>query len=316
MKFVLISGFLFLTLMHAEENVEVINVLEYDKVESDTPVKKVVKKTDEYKKTQPKEVTPVTKPMPIIKYIQVEKPTPIEQPMQPIQTYRQPVENSYKSDIERQQMILRAKYLQKKYDNALIKFENWENKKDLLKKEFREKYRKETASSDGDYAKRRADRRRKDFFRSLNKEEKHIQKLVDDASIDLSSIKEKFLIKYAVPLTQDVMLGRMRAVVENKDTKIQMLNEYINENTAWKRCLDKVRDFDNISSVVSSIEKLFKDLNLTETEIAKRMEQNRAELDAHRNRYHEIEREFQSQFGLAILNKSRATMILENIKKH
>ena len=285
MKYVIILSFLSLTLLLADENVEVIDALEYDKVETGVVTEKIQPKVEN---NNPKtlSLTNATK--------------------------------EYKYDSQRQHMLRRAKYLKKKYEKALSKLENWEMKKELLKTKFLEKNRKEeTAFGAGNsFGKKRAAKRRRDFYKSLEVQEEHIQELADDASMQLANIKDEFLFQYAVPLTDTEINGVGVPVVEEKEQRVQMLNEYINENVQWQKCMDKVREFDKVSSVALSIEKLFPNSNITQVEITKKMEENKQELINHINRYQDIEQMYQSKYGLAIVNSERAKKIIQNINNH
>jgi hypothetical protein len=285
MKYLIIASFFLSTLLYAEQNGEVIEALEYDKVQS-----KLVKKKTEEKTEQNKQKT----------------------------TTVANITKKYKYDSTRQQMLRKAKYLQKKYEAALIKFENWEMKKELLKKTFREKNRKqETAFGVGNsYGKERADKRRREYYNSLDVQERHIQERVDTALMRLTDIKEEFLFQYAVPLTAAEMKGIGVPVIEDKSQKVEMLNEYINESSAWRKCREKVDEFDKVSRVAGSIEKLFPTANLTKTLIEKKMEQNKLDMQSHIDRYQGIEQEYQAKYGLAIMSGERAMAILENIKSH
>jgi hypothetical protein len=285
MKYVIIVSFLSLTLLLAEENVEVIDALEYDKVESEFATEKI----------QPKVKNNNSKTVSLVN-----------------------ATKEYKYDSQRQHMLRRAKYLKKKYEKALSKLENWEMKKELLKKKFLEKNRKEeTAFGDGNsFGKKRAAKRRRDFYKSLEVQEQHIQELADDASMQLANIKDEFLFQYAVPLTDTEINGVGVPVVEEKEQRVQMLNDYINENVQWQKCMDKVREFDKVNSVALSIEKLFPHSNITQAEITKKMEENKQELINHINRYQDIEQMYQSKYGLAIVNSERAKKIIQNINNH
>ncbi len=224
----------------------------------------------------------------------------------------------YRHDSTRQQMLRKAKYLKKKYESALVKLENWEMKKELLKKTFREKNRKqETAFGNGDsYGIERANKRRREYYNSLDVQERHIQDRVDNAHLKLTEIQEEFLFQYAVPLTDTEMNGVGVPTVEDKTQKVQMLNEYINESSAWRKCRERVDEFDKVNQVAGSIEKLFPNSNLTQSTISKEMEQNKLDMQAHIDRFQSIENEYQTKYGLSIANGERAQTILTNIKNH
>lgn len=285
MKYFVIVSFLFSTFLSAEQNTEVIGVLEYDRVQIEQVSEKIEQKT---KRSQQKNIS-------------LKRAT-----------------KNYKLDSTRQQILRKAKYLKKKYETALVKFENWEMKKELLKKTFRQKNQKQyTSFGEGNsYGKERAAKRRREYYNSLDVQERHIQDRVDNAHTKLSEIKEEFLFQYAVPLTDAEMAGGEVPSIEDKTKKVQMINEYINENSAWRKCQEKVNEFDKVNRVASSIEKLFPNSNLTQSTISKKMEQNMLDMQAHINRYQGIEQEYQTKYGLILTSGERAQAILENINTH
>jgi len=128
--------------------------------------------------------------------------------VQSVKSYRNNFK-TYENDLARQQMLRRAKYLKKKYATAMTKLENWELEKEQKKKNFFRRYSREDTSfgSDNSYGKKRADRRKREFFRSLAVQEKHIQDRVEDTMAKLADIKAEFLYKFAVPLTESEMNG-------------------------------------------------------------------------------------------------------------
>ncbi len=224
----------------------------------------------------------------------------------------------YKLDVERQRMLRKAKYLKKKHEVALLKLESWEDKKDLLKQAFEKKNRKELLSLgvNNEYAKRRAAKRRREYLRSLAVQEEHIVNREEEARKKYEEIQEEFLIRFAVPLTDEEMSGEAAPIVEGKLEKIQMLNEYINETIAWKECWEKVADFERVERVAPSLAKLFPMANLNPETIKAKKEENKRQMQSHVSRYQSIDLDYQSKYGLSIASKERAQMILDSLDKN
>ena len=297
-----------------EQDEEIIMHTEYEKVQDVelgkllTPPKVEVQK--QIIETVPSVIVPLSAQDIIVeKEIVVEKPKP---------QVRKTVPRSYKKESARRQMLRKAKYLQKKYEVALIKFENWEDKKELLKKTFHKKNGTKDVDfgEDNSYGKKRAQKRVRDYYRSLDLQERHIEERVDDAYVELTKIKDEFLFKYAVPITDEEMNGEQAPSIADKSQKVEMLNQYINENNAWRKCREKASEFDKISRVASSIEKVFPNSDLTKSKIAEHMAQNKAQMQSHVNRYQTIELEYRTKYGVAITSSERALAILNNINKN
>jgi hypothetical protein len=199
----------------------------------------------------------------------------------------------------------------------MTKLENWELEKEQKKKNFFRRYSREDTSfgSDNSYGKKRADRRKREFFRSLAVQEKHIQDRVEDTIEKLADIKAEFLYKFAVPLTESEMSGGTPPSIENKTKRVEMLQEYINENSAWEKCRQKVSDFDRVSRVANSIETLFPEVNLTSQAISEKMQKNKQEMNSHASRFNSIETDYRSQYGVSISSTQRAKSILESINR-
>jgi len=222
------------------------------------------------------------------------------------------------NDFARQQMLRRARFLKKRYKEALAKLDNWENKKEVLITNFQKRYAKEeTSFGDGNaYGKERARKRREKFYKSLDIEEQHIQERAAVAEAKLRQLEEEFLFKFSVSLEEAEASGVKTPVIKDKEQKVQMINEYLNENRAWKKCWDKVSEFEKLQSVADSIEKLFPESQLTETYISTKSQENQEEMQEHIRRYKSIDEEYKEKYGIALKNDSRAKMILENITSY
>jgi len=222
------------------------------------------------------------------------------------------------NDFARQQMLRRARFLKKRYKEALIKLDNWENKKELLISNFQKRYAKEeTSFGDGNtYGKERARKRREKFYKSLEIEEQHIQERATTAEAKLRQLEEEFLFKFSVSLDEAEKSGVKTPTIKDKEQKVKMINDYLNENKAWKECWNKVSEFEKLQNVADSIEKLFPESQLTQTYISTKSQQNQEEMKEHIERYKSIDEEYKQKYGIALKNDTRAKMILENITSY
>ena len=321
MKYSIVTIFLFSTLLHAEQiNQEILDIIAQDE--------EIIVHT-EYEKVQDKGVEELKKPIqvqqiseetvtPLPRQEKIEKPNIVQKTNIRKTVPRKSVTRSYKKESERRQMLRKAKYLKKKYELALIKFENWEAKKELLKTAFHKKNgRLDTEFGEGNsYGKKRAQKRAREYYHSLDVEERHIEERVDDAYVKLTEIQDAFLFKYAVPLTDEEMNGEDAPAIEDKTQKIEMLNEYISERSAWKICWEKANELDKVNRVARSIEKLFPKSNLTQNKISDKINQNKAQMQAHVNKYQSIELEYRTKYGISISSSERAAVMLDNINKN
>lgn len=229
---------------------------------------------------------------------------------------KQPQQN-YQKEVSRQKMLREAKFLQKRYDDALMKQQAWEERKAALTSAFNEKYRgEETAFGNGDqYGKERAKKRRNEFYASLNREERQIDQKISELEDQMMMLKEEFLFQFAVPLTQEEINGGPAPKIEEKDEKVHMLEKYINESRAWQKCREDVTEFDRVEQLAESLEKLFPENNLTARTILAKREAKEADMKQHLENREQIDQTFKTKYGLAIKDDKRAQTILKNIKE-
>ncbi len=228
------------------------------------------------------------------------------------------VNNQYQKDLTRQQMLRQARYLTKKHEDITRRLENWEIKKEELKKAFTQKNRLQDKSfgTGNTYGEQRANKRRQDYYKSLQQQEERLVERYLESQTKLSMLKEEFLFKFAVPLTTKEMRSGEAPTVRDKTKKVQMLNEYINENSAWEKCKERVSEFDRVQNVADSIEKLFPETNLTQNFISKKSDKNQQDMQRHIKQYQSIDQEFKIKYGISILNDTRAKAMIENINNN
>ncbi len=221
----------------------------------------------------------------------------------------------YKKDLNRHQMLREAKYLTKKYNDAVLKFGNWDTRKEELKNGFLKRNPNlETSFGIGnEYGEKRAQKRKRDYYKSLDKQEGYLQTRVEEAHSKLQDLKDEFLFQFAVPLTDAEINGGKAPLVINRDQKVEMLNRYINETNLWKKCKARVSDFEDVKKISSSIEKLFPDTKLTTLYIETKSAQNQDEIRSHSQMLMEIESTYKKKYGLHISSASRAKSIIQNI---
>jgi len=226
--------------------------------------------------------------------------------------------NQYQKDFDRLQMLREAKFLKKKYEESILKLQNWETRKEELKAAFAEKYRvKETSFGEGnEYGKQRARKRKQEYYDSLQTQEQHVIDSFTTAQMKFQEIKEEFMFRYSVPLTDAEINDRKKPVIEDKAQRLNMLQNYINENYAWKKCQERVFEFDRVKNVANSIEKLFPDANLTQSTISEKSKQNQIQMQNHLNQYLGIDELYKSKYGVSIFSEVRAKSMLEYIKNN
>ncbi len=228
------------------------------------------------------------------------------------------ITTQYEKDMLRQQMLREGKHLTKRYEDVLNKLQNWEIKKEELVEAYRKKYSHQDKSfgTGNEYGQMRAKKRRQEYYNSLNKQENQLTERVIESQTKLQNLKNEFLLRFAVPLTVDEMSGGKAPLVEDKSKKIEMLNGYIRENTAWKKCRDRVFQFDKVKVVANSIEALFPETNLTQASINQKSDKNREDMQKHLEKFQDIDEAYWQKYGLSITDKQKAEMILKGIKEN
>jgi hypothetical protein len=303
MKYFIFISLLFSTSLYAQLDEQITKLEQDELIEQQT--------IDEYKKIEEPKIEIVTESKEIVKQ---QTDNNIEQNRSRVKKKVSKLQN----DFARQQMLRRARFLKKRYKEAMIKLDNWENKKELLIANFQKRYAKEdTSFGDGNaYGKERARKRREKFYKSLDIEEQHIQERAAVAEAKLRQLEEEFLFKFSVSLEEAEASGTRTPAIKDKEQKVQMINEYLDENRAWKQCWNKVSEFEKLQNVAGSIEKLFPESQLTEDYIATKSKQNQEEMQEHIQRYKSIDEEYKQKYGIALKNDTRAKMILENINSY
>jgi hypothetical protein len=310
MKYFIFISLLFSTSLYAQLDEQITKLEQDELIEQQT--------IDEYKKVeQPKIEIEVEKEIVEQQSARIHKKQ-INQNSEQNSSIGKKKVSKLQNDFARQQMLRKARFLRKKYKDALIKLDNWENKKEALINSFQKRYAKEeTSFGDGNaYGKERARKRKEKFYRSLDVEEHHIQERVAVTEAKLRQLEEEFLFKFSVSLKEAEASGVKTPVIKDKEQKVQMINEYLNENEAWKQCWNKVAEFEKLQNVANSIEKLFPESQLTETYISSKSKQNQEEMQEHIRRYQSIDEEYKEKYGISLKNDSRAKMILENINSY
>ncbi len=233
-------------------------------------------------------------------------------------TLSKSIDRQYQKDLTRQQMLRQAKYLTKKHEDIVRRLENWEIKKEELKREFdRKNSHQDNSFGNGNtYGEQRAKKRKREYYKSLQQQEERLVERYLESQTKLAELKEEFLFRFAVPLTVKEMRGGEAPTVKDKTKKVQMLHEYINESSAWKRCKERVAEFDRVKNVADSIEKLFPETNLTQNFISKKSDKNQKDMQKHVEQYQLIDQEFKAKYGISILNDARAKAMIENINSN
>ncbi len=225
---------------------------------------------------------------------------------------------SYQDELDRQHMLRQAKYLKRKYEDSSLKLQNWEFEKERLIEEFNRKNSfNDTAFGEGnEYGKLRAKRRKDKFYKSLKSQEQHLIDSFIDVEMKLNSLKDEFMFRFSVPLTEQEISSGVKPPIEDRDIRVEMLREYISESRAYKSSRDMILDIDRVKGVVSSIERIFPEKNITISSVEDRESKNQIAMQKHLGRFLAIDEEYKLKYGIPISTKERAKYMLEYMKKN
>ncbi|MCH9813230.1 MAG: hypothetical protein K0U47_04725 [Epsilonproteobacteria bacterium] len=135
---------------------------------------------------------------------------------------------AYHNEVIRSTMLREGKYLTKKYEDALLKLENWTIQKAEKKREFYRQTSKEeiTLGPDNAYGKKRAQKRRYEFYNSLQRQEEHIKKRVANVEQKLQDLNDEFYLLFSVPLTHEEMYQGIKPKVMPKEESVVNVQEH------------------------------------------------------------------------------------------
>ncbi len=219
----------------------------------------------------------------------------------------------------RMQMVREAKILTKEYRLLENKMKSWQEHKDKLIREF---HRKNMAmqnlglGNDNNYIYIRAQKRKKEFYQSLANKERQITTRLMNVSKKLSDLKNQFLFKFAVPLTEEEMFKNRRPKLQDKDKKLQMLGTYIDYRHTYESFRKQNQQFDQVKELMASIPKV----NQKEIDFDQNMtiqsQENRNKMYEYKMLSDKLAEEFYNKYGVYIENEQKAKEFMDNINKY
>ncbi len=218
----------------------------------------------------------------------------------------------------RMQMVREAKILTKEYQLLENKLQSWQEHKEKLVHEF---YRKNKAmqnlglGNDNNYAYIRAQRRKKEFYSSLENKENQITTRLMNVSKKLSKLKSEFLFKFAVPLTEDEMFKNRKPKIVDKDKKLEILGTYIDYRHSYESFLKQNQQFDEVKELLSSIPKINQKEMDYDHNVTIKAQENRNKMYEYKMLSDKLAEEFYNTYGVYIENEKVAKEFMENLKK-
>jgi len=221
--------------------------------------------------------------------------------------------------VTRIKMLHQAKLLLEEYRMLENKLKSWKLHKRRLIDRFERQNRKlETMhlGHDGSYGKKLAQKRRSDFYASLQKQESRIKKRLFAISQKLSALKEDFYFRYAVELTEDEIYEGKVPRVKEKRQKINLLEEYIRYSQSYQALYAMNRKYDQAEKLQERVAKVNgADLNASDENATKKAEANRMRMYQYRTMAERLREEFYNRYKLQITDLQMARQFLKNLQK-
>jgi len=217
---------------------------------------------------------------------------------------------------QRAQMLLQGKHLTKRYDSLKNRQEAWQERKKTLIERFDASHDTQTDFGDENrYGTQREQRRRSEFYASLQKREGEIAKELTTISEELAQLKESFSNLFGVPMTRKEMFGGVAPRVVDKKRKVQLLREYLHAKKSWMSCLKAVDRFDEKRVALEMRTNLSeRRYHVLSQKLDKKVEKNYSAL----NRYEEKSMSaldiYALDYGYSIPDEDAARVLLENIQ--
>ena len=228
------------------------------------------------------------------------------------------VSNYPKLQLERINMVRKARVLTKEYQKLQNRLKGWKVRKQQLIEQFEEKNRalSEIAlGQDNQYGMRRAEKRRKQFYTSLNAKEQKIRNRIASVRKKLDRLKEAFYFKFAVELTDDEIFHDKVVRVKDKEKKIQMLEEYISYMESYENLRALNAKYDRVENLLQSIAKINNNEKFFEQNITRKAAVNREKMFEYKNMAERLREEFTNRYHVDIKDIDRAKLFLQNLKK-
>ncbi len=226
----------------------------------------------------------------------------------------------YNDSVERIQMVRRARLLTKELELLENKLNSWNLHKESLIREFERKNKALIQMAHDSYSGenhwiRRAKKRKREFYQSLATKEEKINNRLFEVSKKLSDLKNEFLFKYAVELTDEEMYHGKRAKVVDRERKIQMLSEYIKYMGSYEELRRRNEKFDEVRSLLSSIPKINQKEIAFDNNISEQAKINRDKMYQYETMAKRLAEEFYNRYHVNVDSSQAAKKFMENLSK-
>ena len=228
------------------------------------------------------------------------------------------ISNYPKLELERINMVRKARVLTKEYQMLQNRLKGWQIRKQQLISRFEEKnsaMSQLALGQDNRYGIRRAEERRKQFYASIDAKEQKIRNRIASVRQKLDQLKEDFYFKFAVNLTDDEMFHDKVVRVKEKQKKIHMLKEYINYMESYENLRALNAKYDRVENLLQSIAKINNNEKLFEQNITRKADVNREKMFEYKNMAERLREEFTNRYHVDIEDLDRAKLFLQNLKK-
>jgi hypothetical protein len=194
--------------------------------------------------------------------------------------------------------ILRKKSLALRYELQKKRLEIWQKRKEKLIKEFNEKYSNDIHfGNNGEYGKKRFLKRRDEFYKSLDDEEREIRE-------NLSNIKEEMRL-----------LDRGKSKVSNKkNRKLDLLYQYLSLSKKYKRSAERYREFSNEFKALSKDINRSSDVEVTKLKkLKEKLKNERAKIEKYDIKLKRIINEYRRRYDYEIRDEKVAKFLYESL---
>ena len=220
-------------------------------------------------------------------------------------------------DLPKSQMILEAKHLYHSYTMLENKKIAWQKHQRKLINDFEQSNEtKEHFGKDNVYGKRRLEKRRSDFYSSLQSESDGLEQRLSQTRKEIQRLKKRFAYLYARELTMEEIEGLKVSTVPHRKEKIRLLKAYIQSHKSWKTCLKKNASFDKervkIENSAYMNEKKYQYLSM---HLDEKVERNSIALNQYEQKRKNIAEAYKALTGETIKDTKTAKIILKHIKE-
>ncbi len=219
--------------------------------------------------------------------------------------------------IVRLQMLREAKFLMQEYEMLQNRLKSWQIHKNRLIKRFEAENRdiaQMHLGQDGNYGFRLAQKRKEKFYASLEMKEKRIKKRLFGISRKLSNLKEEYRFRYAVELTKDEIFHGKAPRIEDREEKINLLQEYIKYSESYEHLRSLNARYDRAENLMQSIAKINDEEKNFEQNLTKRAQQNHQKMVEYQMMVQRLSEEFYNRYQMQISSLQMARQFLHNLR--